>query len=132
MNREKKKTVEQRRITFRLSGAEWQKLEGLRKKSNCKTFSSLIRKSLFGGRIRIITYDRSLDKTMEELAGIRKEIQSIGININQVTRRFHQSESQEGRLLSVMDITRLYQQTDQKITELFGIVSKLSERWLPG
>ena len=131
MKKEQQKPEAGRRITFRLSYAEWQNLDKLRRKSNCRTVSSLIRKLLFEGRIKLITYDRSLDKVMEELSAIREEIRAIGININQATRKLHQSSSAEGRIYSVMEITRLYQQTEQKVTALFTIVSNLSRRWLP-
>lgn len=132
MEKEQQKTEAGRRITFRLSHAEWQTLETLRRKSNCNTVSSLIRKSLFEGRIKLITYDRSLDMVMEELSKIRQQIQAIGVNINQVTRRFHNDSGAEAKLFSAMEITRLYQQTDLKVTELLGIISNLSKLWLPG
>lgn len=132
MERVQQKTEAGRRITFRLSCQEWQTLDTLRRKSNCRTVSSLIRKSLFDGSIKLITYDRSLDMVMEELSKIRQEIQAIGVNINQITRRFHTVSGAEAKLFSAMEITRLYQQTDLKVGELLGIISNLSKVWLPG
>jgi hypothetical protein len=119
------------RITFRLTEEERRKLEDLLEKSTDRSISSLIRKSLFKGRITIVSYDSSLDRVMEKLSLIHKEIHNIGVNINQATRKLNAVIGQQANLLHAMEITRLYQQTDQKVTELLGIISKLSLKWLP-
>lgn len=81
--------------------------------------------------IVVHTHDNSLDKVMEELSGIRKELQAIGVNINQVTHRFHLEDLPEAKLFQAREIVKLYQQTDLKVSKLFELIANLSELWLP-
>lgn len=127
--RERKKELEHR-ITFRLSREELQRLDALLAKSTCNTQSELIRKMLFKGKVTLITYDRSLDTVMEMLSGIRTELHAIGININQVTRRFHQEKLPEARFIRVLEIQDLNKDTGKKVKELLELIGKLSGRWL--
>ena len=95
-----------------------------------KSLSELLRNILDNKKIIVVSRDGTFDQVKAELAAVRKEIQAIGININQVTRRFHREQSAESRLLRAMELTTLFQQADGKITELFTIISRIAERWL--
>ena len=119
------------RITFRLTEKEWTALAGLLEKSTADSLSSLIRQVLFKGAVTINTRDRSLDIVMEELSRIRKELQAIGINVNQITRRFHKETLSEARLARAQEVISVYHHTGEKVTRLFTIIAKLSEKWLP-
>jgi hypothetical protein len=118
------------RVFTRISKEKYEELEKLLQGSRCKTISELLRHILENRKIVVEHYDSSLDKVMEQLSGIRKEIQSIGININQVTHYFHLAKEPESKIFNALEIVKLYQQTDLKVTELFSIVAKLSELWL--
>jgi hypothetical protein len=96
-----------------------------------RSHSELLRDILENKKIVVQLHDASLDKVMEELSGIRKELQAIGININQVTHKFHIEDLAEGKLFQALEIVKLYQQTDLKVTHLFEVIAKLSEQWLP-
>lgn len=126
---ERKKELEHR-ITFRLGAKDLERLDALLAKSSCMSYSELIRKLLFKGQITIHTHDRTLDMVMETLSAIRTELHAIGINVNQVTRRFHQENLPEARLIRAMEIQELNKETGKKIEDLFEIINKLSERWL--
>jgi hypothetical protein len=119
------------RVFTRISKEKYEELVAILQQSRCKTISELLRHILEDRKITLETYDVSLDKVMEQLSGIRKEIQSIGININQVTHYFHLAKEPESKIFNALEIVKLYQQTDLKVTELFSIVAKLSELWLP-
>lgn len=129
----KKKEKEQLdyRVFTRISKEKYEELDKLLQGSRCKTISELVRHILENRKIVVEDYDSSLDKVMEQLSGIRKELHAIGININQVTRYFNGAKTAEARLYNVMEIAKLYQQADLKVSELFGVVEKLSELWLP-
>lgn len=120
----------QHRITFRLGTKDLERLDALLAESSCMSYSELIRKQLFKGRITIHTHDRTLDMVMETLSGIRTELHAIGININQVTRRFHTEKLPESRLVRALEIQELNKYTGLKVEELLEIIHKLSERWL--
>ncbi len=119
------------RVFTRISKEKYEELVAILQQSRCKTISELLRHILDDRKITLETYDVSLDKVMEQLSGIRKEILSIGININQVTHYFHSAKEPESKIFNALEIVKLYQQTDLKVTELFSIVAKLSELWLP-
>lgn len=116
-------------IPIRLSGAKFSEFKSLLASSRCRSMSELLRKILDNRKITIETRDITFQDITEELGQIRKEIHAIGVNINQVTRHFHCEKLPEQRLLQLMEITRLYQQTDLKVTELFTLIAKLSELW---
>jgi len=72
-----------------------------------------------------------LDKTMEQLSGIRKELQAIGVNINQATRKLHQTDFNTEQLIQAQEILKGFQHTEAKINVLFELIDNLSEKWLP-
>ncbi|TDX00461.1 hypothetical protein EDB95_1486 [Dinghuibacter silviterrae] len=119
------------RVFARVSREKYEELQQILRNSRCRTMSEMLRHILNNQPLTIITYDNSLDKIMERLSAIRKELHAIGININQVTRCFNKEKSPEGKLYQALEVARLYQQTDLKISELFVIIAKLSEKWLP-
>lgn len=116
-------------IPIRISETKFTEFKSLLASSRCRSMSEMLRKILDNRKIIIETRDITLQGITEELGLVRKEIHAVGVNINQVTRSFHSEKLPEQRLLQVMDITRLYQQTDQKVTRLFTIISKLAEQW---
>jgi hypothetical protein len=119
------------RVFTRISKEKYEELTAMLHHSRCKTVSELLRHILENRKIVVEHYDSSLDKVMEQLSGIRKELQAIGVNINQVTQRFHTEKWPEGRLFQALEIAKLYQQADLKVSDLFEVVEKLSELWLP-
>jgi hypothetical protein len=119
------------KVFSRINKQKYEQLQSMLGASHCRTMSELIRHILEKEKITVVTRDGTLDTVMEQLSGIRKELQSIGININQVTHRFHIEDQPEGRIFQALEIAKLYQQTEQKVTELFTVISKISERWLP-
>lgn len=120
------------RIHTRLTKEKYDELCGLLKQSHSlHSLSELLRNILDNKKIIVETHDVSLNKVMEELSAIRKELQAIGVNINQITRAFHQADMPDDKLFKALEIVKLYQQTDLKVTGLFTIIANVSEKWLP-
>lgn len=71
-----------------------------------------------------------MNAPMEEMALIRREIKSIGININQQTHHFHMSENQTERSFHAIKTAETYKTIEPKIDRLFILLSKLAEKWL--
>lgn len=117
-------------IIIRVTLEEFNKLEKVRKESDCKSVGEVMRKILANRKITYLHRDVSMNGPMEELALIRKEIKAIGININQQTHRFHMSQSNGERTVYALKTARIYKQLEPRIDELLNIVSKLAERWL--
>ena len=91
--------------------------------------SELLRKIIDNRKIIVEYTDQGSCLLLEELALIRKEIQAIGVNINQATRRVNSERLPADRIRHALDIVGLFQQADERITRLFTLMAKLSERW---
>jgi len=118
-------------ITVRLSDATLKRLEKLLVDSSCRSIGEVARKLLNKERINCFYRDASMAGPMEELALIRKELKSIGININQQTRYFNAVKSPAEKEFHAQRTVELYLKADAKMERLFSIISKLAEKWLP-
>ncbi|GAA3984645.1 hypothetical protein GCM10022246_40470 [Pedobacter ginsengiterrae] len=103
MSRPKKAEQEQFRHLIRVcvNDAVYERLTKMQKQSDCRSICEIARKILSGQRINLFHKDISINAPMEELALIRKELKSIGININQQTLHFHISENPTERAFYV-------------------------------
>lgn len=117
-------------ISIRVSEKLYKKLLGLKEKSDWRSICELSRRILSNERIVLFNIDASMNGPMEELALIRKEVKSIGVNINQQTHHFHISQSASERAYYVMQTEQSYQKVDMQVAHLLQIVNKLSLKWL--
>lgn len=118
------------RIETRITAAKFQELQDLLKRSSHSEMSGLIRDILHNRPIRTYSHDHNLDLLMEELAAIRGEIKSIGVNINQVIKLFNTYPEQQRKLFYAKIAFREYLAIEKKIDQLLDLVSKLALRWL--
>lgn len=120
-----------RSIIIRVNEALFKRLKKLERESDCSSVAEVVRKIISRQRINCFYRDISMNGPMEELALIRKELKSIGININQQTRFFHTSTTAAERSFYAMKTAELYRRVDRKVDRLLVIVSALAEKWLP-
>jgi len=119
-------------LTIRLGDATLRRLEKLLEQSSSRSIGEVARKILAGERINLFLRDASMDGPMEELALIRKELKSIGVNINQQTRYFNAVKSAAEKQFHSQKTLEQLLKADAKMERLFAIISKLAERWLQG
>jgi hypothetical protein len=117
-------------IIIRVNDATYKRLEKLLDQSSCKSIGEVARKILTKGRINCYYKDVSMNGPMEELALIRKELKSIGININQQTRYFNAVKSAAEKQFHSDRTVELLVKADAKMERLFALTSKLAEKWL--
>ncbi|CAM4388486.1 hypothetical protein SAMN06265348_115130 [Pedobacter westerhofensis] len=117
-------------IIVRLTENQFIKLEKIRMESDIKTIGEVVRKILNNRPIKLLHKDVSMNLPMEEMALIRKEIKSIGVNINQQTHRFHISQNDTERSFHAIKTSETYKTIEPKIDRLLAIISKLAEKWL--
>lgn len=72
----------------------------------------------------------TLNPVMEELANIRRELKSIGVNINQITRSFNQDKAETHQAYYVLKVADLYKKVDEKVERLLVLISSLTKKWL--
>lgn len=130
MNEEKEKL--EYRVHVRLAKKKYDELiELLSRTRGMHSLSELVRHILMDKPVSVKTYNASFEKVTEQLAQIRKELNAIGRNIHQVTRKFHAQQWPQAMLVNALEITKLYQQADLKVSELFTVIANISKEWLP-
>lgn len=118
-------------VTVRVSDATLKRMEKLLEDSSCRSIGEVARKLLNKERINCFYRDASMAGSMEELALIRKELKSIGVNINQQTRYFNAVKSTAEKEFHSDRTVELLSKADAKMERLFTLISKLAEKWLP-
>lgn len=132
MGRKKNKESDalQYRLTTRVNQKKFRELQAILSRNPNQDMSSLLRAILHNRRLRIYTYDRSLDMVMEELAALRAEIRAIGVNINQITRLFNSYPEPRRKEFYAKIAFKEHLRIETKIDQLLAIITKLSKRWL--
>lgn len=117
-------------FSVRVSERFYNRLDEIRKNSNCQYIGEVARRILY--REEIIWYhkDASMDSTIAELALIRKELNSIGININQVTRHFHSADTTNQKVFQALKIVEEYKKVGQKMERVMDVTSEITKKWL--
>ena len=117
-------------VRTRVTKPVFERLESLKNNSACQTIGEVARKILSKEKILCFYQDVTLDAPMDELTSIRKELKSIGININQQTRYFHTSDDDMQRAFYASKTSELYKGIDAKVDRLLILISQLAEKWL--
>lgn len=118
------------KVTIHLSQAYYVKLQHWLSHSNCRSVSELARSILYKEQINWYHKDASLESTALELAGIRKELNAIGKNINQLTRHFHSTDIPGQKMFQALRVAEEYRKVASKVDDLLMIVSEISKTWL--
>ena len=86
---EKTRKVRDRWVNVRMNQEEFDKLETNRKKTTERNNSDYIRKIAFDQPVKILTRDASQDALTNEIIRLRKELNAVGLNLNQAVRKLH-------------------------------------------
>jgi hypothetical protein len=115
-----------------MSESFFKRMEEWLANSNCQSISELARRILY--REEVIWYhkDAKLESTAIELAGIRKEINAIGRNINQITHAFHTTDLPREKMFHALKVLDEYKKVGQKTDKLLAITSEINKKWLQG
>jgi methyl-accepting chemotaxis protein len=119
-----------RLVGVRLSENVYTRLEKFVESTDCQTVAELGRRLMSKERITYFHKDASMDATMEELSRIRKELNSIGTNINQITHSFHTADVANQRTFLALKVAEQYNKVGDKVEQLLKIVSQLAIKWL--
>jgi hypothetical protein len=117
-------------IKTRVNDARFRALTELLQKSRFHSMSEMVRDILDNRPIRVLVHDDSLEQYMEVLSSIQKELRSIGININQVTRHFNSSSAETQKMFHSMRIAEQYDQVGIRVDQVLSIISQIAKQWL--
>lgn len=98
--------------------------------SDCHSIGEVARRILSREKILCLHRDNTVDMVVEELASIRKELNAIGVNINQVVHHFHIVETAEQRMFQALKVAHQYDKVGEKVERLLEMVSGISKKWL--
>lgn len=112
-------------IGVRVSEAFYNKLEGLRKNSNCQSLGEFARMILQKEEIIWYHKDASSDAVTVELTAIRKELKSIGTNVNQVTRYFNGSTIPNQKIFEALKILDEYKKVTSHSDKLLTLLDSI-------
>ncbi|MBL7858173.1 MAG: plasmid mobilization relaxosome protein MobC [Cyclobacteriaceae bacterium] len=116
-------------IGVRVSAPAYEKLEALRKDTNCLTLGEFARRVLQKEEIIFYHKDATMDGVAAELAAIKKELNSIGVNINQVTRYFNSKALPNEKIFEALRILDDYRRITPQVEKLLTIISDI--KWSP-
>ena len=117
-------------INFRLTGDEYDQLVLGWKRTTLKKLSAYIRKFLFGRVLTVRTRNASLDDFMAELVLLKKELNAIGVNVNQATHRLHTLDHMPQMQRWLVDWERDKGVLFGQIDLIKGALAKVEEQWL--
>lgn len=121
-----------RRVTIRMSDSFFNRMNGWLENSNCKSLSELGRAILYREEIVWYHKDATLESTAIELAGIKKELNAIGRNINQITHHFHSTDHPNQKLILALKVSEEYKKVSHKVDKLLALTAEISMKWLQG
>lgn len=117
-------------IKLRVNQFHFDRLNKLLSSSHYRNMSELLRKIVCEQKITIYTKDESLDITMTELSKIRKELNAIGTNLNQIAKQINSTSDKSKTMLLFLESTDLLNQTQHEMQKLFILISQLGRKWL--
>lgn len=71
-----------------------------------------------------------MSSTIAELTLIRKEINAIGVNINQITRHFNSETSPTKKIAHALKIVEEYEKVGRKLDKIMNVTSEITQKWL--
>jgi|SRR5580692_8566044 hypothetical protein len=111
-------------LTVRMTEAEYEEVEKLRRQTTCRSISEYARKTLMGKPVILRYRNQSLDDFTTEMLRLKNDLNAIGTNFNQTVRRLHTlrhlPDLQQWILLNEQDKTRLFRQIEvltEKLTQ---------------
>lgn len=117
------------KVGVRFDEKTYNKLKSQVQQSNASTIGELVRKIVTGEKVTFFVKDISMEEPTAELIRIRKEINAIGRNINQLTEAHHSLHSTEEKIRHLFEVEKLYRHAADKVSEVWKLVSEMSLKW---
>ncbi len=117
-------------VIFRLTPKEYANLEAKRGRTTCRKLSEFLRLLIFNRPVTVVERNASQDQMISELSELREELNRLGNNFNQATKRLHSinqiAEFRNWIASYEVEKTFLFSMLDQ----IKAQTDKLADRWL--
>jgi hypothetical protein len=116
-------------LRTRVSQKSFDRLEKLRGQSNVRTMAEFLRAIIKKERINWYHRNAELDALALEFGLIRKELNAIGRNINQITKAYHQADHPGHKMVQALKGEGEYKKVDNKVNALLKMMNELMTKW---
>lgn len=117
-------------ISFRVKPSEHEIIFKLFAKSAHRKFSEYARKVLLQEPVVIHYRNESADAFLQAMLEIKKELNAIGHNYNQVVKKLHTLQHEKEVRQWLLEQQPIQQQLTEKTEQLFITVQKIYSQWL--
>jgi len=122
--------VRNKMVVVRMNNTEFEKVESLRKKTTERYLSSYVRKLSLEMPVTVKYRNQSADDFLKDMLELKKELNGIGNNFNQVVHKLHILDKIPEFRVWVNHYDGLHQSLVSKVEEIKLKVSQLYEQWL--
>jgi MobC-like protein len=125
-----KKELRKHFVKTRMNDTELNQLCNLHKKSTDKDISSYIRKVLLQKPVTVTFRNISADEHLAELVKLKKELNAIGNNFNQVVHKLHLLDKIPEFRIWITQYESLHKSLVGKVEEIKIKMYQLHDQWL--
>jgi MobC-like protein len=118
------------RVTTKIDAQTYDRFRRILAQNPKNDMSRLVRSILINKPVRVFTRDLTLDNLMEELTRLRTELKHIGININQMTKKFNSYPDPQRKAFYAKLAFQEHLAVQPRIDRLLDIITHLSKKWL--
>jgi len=127
-----KKITRSEWLHIRLTPDELKTISGNHQRTTSRELSAFARKRLLEEPLTYYTRNASLDEGLQELVQLRKELNAIGNNLNQQTKKLNSFTVAPGLSVMVESIKTVREQVNKQLTEINNAINQLAKQWLQG
>ena len=127
-----KKITRSEWLHIRLTPDELKTISGNHQRTTSRELSSFARKRLLEEPLIYYTRNASLDEGLQELVQLRKELNAIGNNLNQQTKKLNSFTVAPGLSVMVESLKPVREHVNKQLTEINNAINQLAKQWLQG
>ena len=127
-----KKITRSEWLHIRLTPEELKTISGNHQRTTSRELSAFARKRLLEEPLTYYTRNVFLDEGLQELVQLRKEINAIGNNLNQQTKKLNSFTVAPGLSVMVESLKPVREQVNKQLTEINSAINELAKQWLQG
>lgn len=116
------------KVGVRFDEKTYNKLKVWVQQTNASSIGELVRKIVTKEPFTFYTKDSTMEGPTNELIKIRKDLKSIGVNINQITHSYHTAEETR-KAFHALKIVEQYNEVGNKISLLWKLVTDIQRKW---
>jgi hypothetical protein len=117
-------------LKVRLKPSEYEAMENRFKKTTFQSLSEFGRAMILGKPQTILYRDKSMDDTLEELILLRRELNSIGNNLNQAMRNINSAHGHAETRLWMGLLSVINGKLEPAIQQIKTKMNKYADLWL--